>query len=166
MRHYEIRRKIDAPRADVWAVLSDLNGWAAHAPNLSKTKVIAGSHQGAVRRCYNNAGKGWNETCTLWQPGRRYVMEVDTSDYPYPLSVMRGTFDVDDAGNGSIIRLRFDYKVKGGPAGRVLGLLLRPVFARTCKGLLDSLEQAAVSRAASGMEESRLEQRPHAPDQA
>ena len=166
MQHYQTARKTDAPRADAWAVLSDHSGWGDHAPNLSKSEVVAGSGEGAVRRCYNNAGKGWSETCTLWQPGTRYVMEVDTSDYPYPLSVMRGTFDVDDAGNGSIIRLRFDYKVKGGPAGRVLGLLLRPVFARTCKRLLDSLEEAAVSRAASGMEESRLEQRPHAPDQA
>src|SRR6516225_8055680 len=159
MQHYQTARKTDAPRADAWAVLSDHSGWGDHAPNLSKSEVVAGSGEGAVRRCYNNAGKGWSETCTLWQPGTRYVMEVDTSDYPYPLSVMRGTFDVDDAGNGSIIRLRFDYKVKGGPAGRVLGLLLRPVFARTCKGLLDSLEQAAVSRAATGMEESRPEQR-------
>ena len=159
MQHYQTARKTDAPRADAWAVLSDHSGWGDHAPNLSKSEVVAGSGEGAVRRCYNNAGKGWSETCTLWQPGTRYVMEVDTSDYPYPLSVMRGTFDVNDAGNGSIIRLRFDYKVKGGPAGRVLGLLLRPVFARTCKRLLDSLEEAAVSRAATGMEESRPEQR-------
>jgi len=150
MQHYETTRKVNAPRSDAWAVLSDLNGWGDHAPNLSKTEVVAGSAEGAIRRCYNNAGKGWNETCTLWQPGRRYVMDVDTSDYPYPLSIMRGTFDVDDAGKGSIIRLRFDYKVKGGPAGRVLGLLLRPVFARTCKRLLDSLEEAAVSRATRG----------------
>jgi len=160
MQHYQTARKIGAPRADAWAVLSDLDGWGDHAPNLSKTEVVAGSGEGAVRRCYNNAGQGWSETCTLWQPGTRYVMEVDTSAYPYPLSLMRGTFDVDDAGNGSIIRLRFDYKVKGGPAGRVLGLLMRPVFARTCKGLLDSLEQAALSRAARGMKESRREQRP------
>ena len=159
MQHYQTTRKTDAPRADAWAVLSDHSGWGDHAPNLSKSEVVAGSGEGAVRRCYNNAGKGWSETCTLWQPGTRYVMEVDTSDYPYPLSVMRGTFDVDDADNGSIIRLRFDYKAKGGPAGLVLGVLLRPVFARTCKRLLDSLEEAAVSRAATGMEESRPEQR-------
>ncbi len=150
MQHYQTTRHVSAPRSDTWAVLSDLNGWGDHAPNLSKTEVVAGSQAGAIRRCYNNAGKGWNETCTLWQPGRRYVMEVDTSDYPYPLSVMRGTFDVDDAADGSIIRLRFDYKVKGGPAGRVLGLLMRPAFARICKGLLDSLEQAALARAARG----------------
>ena len=119
MQHYQTARKTDAPRADAWAVLSDHSGWGDHAPNLSKSEVVAGSGEGAVRRCYNSAGQGWSETCTLWQPGTRYVMEVDTSDYPYPLSVMRGTFDVNDAGNGSIIRLRFDYKVKGGPAGRV-----------------------------------------------
>ena len=150
METFQLERHIDAPRAQAWEVLSDLDGWGAHAPNLSRTEVIEGAAEGAVRRCYNNSGKGWTETCTLWQPGRRYVMEVDTSDYPYPMSVMRGTFSVDDDGPGSRVKLRFDYQFKYGPLGRVAGLLARPMFSRTCKQLLASIEADARSVARAG----------------
>jgi hypothetical protein len=144
---FEIDRYIAAPRAHTWEVLSDLDAWADHAPNLSKTEVVDGAAEGAVRRCYNNSGKGWSETCTLWQPGRRYVMEVDTSDYPYPMTLMRGTFSVDDEFPGSRVTLRFDYQFKGGPLGPVAGVLARPMFARTCKRLLSSIEADSIARA-------------------
>ena len=39
-------------------------------------------------------------------------MEVDTSDYPYPEDLMRGTFSVDDEGRASSVALRFDYQFK------------------------------------------------------
>ena len=147
METFQIERRIDAPRAEAWEVLSDLDSWGAHAPNLSRTEVIeGGAAEGAVRRCYKNSGKGWSETCTLWQPGRRYVMEVDTSDYPYPMDLMRGTFSVDDEGRGSRVALRFDYQFKYGILGRIVGAMARPMFGRTCRRLLDSLEAEAVAR--------------------
>lgn len=147
LQTFEIDRYIGAARAHTWEVLSDLDGWGAHAPNLSKTEVIDGAGEGAVRRCYNNAGKGWSETCTLWQPGRRYVMEVDTSDYPYPMRVMRGTFSVADEGRGSRVKLRFDYQFKYGPLGALAGVLARPAFGRVCRRLLASIEAEATARA-------------------
>src|SRR5262249_39152765 len=133
---FVIDRYIDAPRSRTWEVLSDLDGWGEHAPNLHKTEVVEGAAEGAVRRCYNNAGKSWSETCTLWQPGRRYVMEVDTSDYPYPMTLMRGTFSVDDEGSGTRVGLQFDYRFKYGPLGRLAGIVARPMLARTCRRLL------------------------------
>jgi hypothetical protein len=144
-----IDRYIDAPRSQTWEVLSDLGGWGELAPNLSKTEVVDGAAQGAVRRCYDNAGKSWRETCTLWQPGRRYVMDVDTSDYPYPITLMRGTFSVDDEGSGTRVRLQFDYRFKYGPLGRLAGILARPMFARTCRRLLKRIEAESISRAPS-----------------
>jgi hypothetical protein len=115
---------------------------AAHAPNLSATEVVEGEGVGMVRRCYNHAGDGWSETCTLWEPGHRYTMEVDTSAYPYPLREMRGMWAVEDDPRGTRIRLRYDYDLKYGFAGRVLGMLMRPAFVRTCRRMLDSYEAA------------------------
>jgi hypothetical protein len=146
---FVIDRYIDAPRSGTWEVLSDLDGWGEHAPNLSKTEVVEGAAEGAVRRCYNNAGKGWSETCTLWQPGRRYVMEVDTSDYPYPMTLMRGTFSVDDEGSGTRVSLQFDYRFKYGLLGRLAGIVARPMLARTCRRLLKSIEAESISGAPS-----------------
>jgi ribosome-associated toxin RatA of RatAB toxin-antitoxin module len=74
-------------------------------------------------------------------------MEVDTSEYPYPLRVMRGTWAVEDDRGGTRISLRHDYELKYGFAGRVLGVLMRPAFARTCRQMLDSYESTLVLRA-------------------
>ena len=147
METFQIERRIDAPRAQAWEVLSDLDSWGGHAPNLSRTEVIEGAAEGAVRRCYNNSGKGWSETCTLWQPGQRYTMEVDTSDYPYPMRQMRGTWAVENDPGGTRIHLRYEFEPKYGLAGRALAVLMRPVFARTCRKMLDSYEQALRLRA-------------------
>jgi hypothetical protein len=76
-------------------------------------------------------------------------MEVDTSDYPYPMTLMRGTFSVDDEGRGARVRLQFDYCFKYGPLGRFAGIAARPMFARTCRRLLKSIEAESISRAPS-----------------
>jgi hypothetical protein len=74
-------------------------------------------------------------------------MKVDTSDYPYPMTLMRGTFSVDDEELGSRVKLRFDYQFKYGALGRLMGALSRPMFGPTCKRLLDSIENEATARA-------------------
>jgi hypothetical protein len=138
---FEAERYVQATREHAWEVVSDAANLGDHAPNLSKTEVLGGFGEGMVRRCYNKGGSGWNETCTLWQPGHRYTMEVDTSDYPYPLSQMLGTWEVKDHGSGALIRLRYDYEMQYGLFGAVLAALLRPAFARTCQRMLDSYER-------------------------
>jgi ribosome-associated toxin RatA of RatAB toxin-antitoxin module len=147
MPTFEATRVVAAPRPRVWEVVSDVAGLAAHAPNLSASELLEGTGEGMIRRCYNHAGNGWSETCTLWEPGHRYTMEVDTSDYPYLLLTMRGTWAVEDDPAGTRICLRYDYVPKYGLAGRVLALLLRPAFARTCGKMLDSYEAALGLRA-------------------
>lgn len=142
MTTFETSRVVAAPRARVWDVISDVAGLAAYAPNLSASELVDGSGEGMRRRCYNNAGDGWSETCTLWEPDHRYTMEVDTSDYPYPLRAMRGTWAVEDDTRGTRISLRYEYELKYGVVGRALGVLMRPVFARTCRKMLDNYEAA------------------------
>jgi hypothetical protein len=64
----------------------------------------------------------WQETCTLWDDGRRFAVDVDTSDYPYPLRLMRGLWQVDPDPSGSQVTMRFAYQatpsVRGGLFGR------------------------------------------------
>ena len=138
---FEAERYVHTTRERAWEVVSDVANLGDHAPNLSKTEVLDGAGEGMVRRCYNKSGSGWNERCTLWQPGYRYMMEVDTSDYPYPLSKMRGTWEVKERSGGALIHLRYDYEMKHGPVGAVLAALMRPVFARACQKMLDSYER-------------------------
>lgn len=132
MPTFEATRVVTAPRRRVWDVIGGVAGPAAHAPSLSATDVVEG--EGMVRRCFNSAGEGLSETCTLWEPGHRYTMEVDTSHYPYPMRVMRGTWAVEDDPGGTRIHQRYDYELKYGIAGRILGVLMRPVSRAPAEG--------------------------------
>ncbi|HUG07680.1 MAG TPA: hypothetical protein VMP13_02080 [Acidimicrobiia bacterium] len=49
---------------------------------MTETTVISAEGQGAVHRCVDASGSHREETCTIWDPQRRYVMDVDVSTYP------------------------------------------------------------------------------------
>ena len=68
----------------------------------------------------DSRGGTWIERCTLWEQGTRYSMTVDTSDYPYPLRKMQGTWGVEGVADGSRINMRFDYAMKYVPVGWML----------------------------------------------
>ncbi len=145
---FEIERLVDAPVTKAWPVVSDVVGYADVAPNLSRAEVVSGEGQGMVRRCYDTKGKGWNETCSLWEEGYRYQMVVDTAapDYPYPMKAMQGAWSVEPAGDATRIRMRFEYTLKGGPLGKLMGFLMRPVFAKVCNELLDNWEKKILGK--------------------
>jgi len=75
----ETARIVEAPTDIVWDVVSDVTGYADAVPGLSRAEVVAGSGEGMQRRCYDAGGRGWSETCTLWEEGHRYAFKVDTS---------------------------------------------------------------------------------------
>ncbi len=136
---FEFSRAVAAPPEIVWPVIADQAGYADVADNLSRVELVAGEGLGMARRCYDNKGRGWNETCVLWDEGRAYSFEVDTSDYPFPLREVRGTWGVEPApGGASTITMRFDITAKYGAPGRLaMGLALRLMFAALCERLLD-----------------------------
>lgn len=77
-----------APPSQVWPLLTDHDLYGRLAPNLSKVEVISDSGQPLRRRCTNTAGQAWEETCTLWEEGRRFDVNVDLTRYPYPLQLI------------------------------------------------------------------------------
>ena len=148
MAVFEIERWVPVPQAVAWDVVTDHEAFGRIAPNLSRVHVVAGSGTGMTRRCYDTRGRGWSESCTLWDEGRQYRMEVDTSDYPYPLRKMQGTFGVAEGDNGTTLRMRFDYEMKYGLLGRLLERTLLPrTFRQVCTEILDRWEEMAVERA-------------------
>jgi hypothetical protein len=96
------------------------------------------------RRCTSTGGAAWEETCTLWDDGRRFAVEVDTTDYPYPLAVMRGLWQVDRHSGGSLVTMRFAYQaepsIAGGLFAMAFRLLYRPVLARIFTGWQANLD--------------------------
>lgn len=122
----------------VWPLLTDHDLYGRLAPSLSTVKVISEPGQPLRRRCTNTRGKGWEESCTLWDEGRRFAVEVDTDDYPYPLSMMRGLWQVEPHPTGSLVTMRFAYQadptVTGGLFAVAFRTLFPPVLARIFRG--------------------------------
>jgi ribosome-associated toxin RatA of RatAB toxin-antitoxin module len=136
----EFERTVNAPRERVWAVISDHEGFGEAAPSLSHVEVVEGEGFGMRRRCYNAKGRGWSETCTLWEDGHRYAFEVDTSDYPYPFSRMAGTWGAEPAATGTRITMLYEYEYRRPILGRLLDPFVRLSFRRVCERILDRWE--------------------------
>ena len=88
---------VDAPVAIVWEVVSDHELYGRLAPNLTAVHLLsdADSDHGQ-RRCVARSGESWTESCDVFPDERRYEVNVDTSDYPYPLASMAAVFRVDE----------------------------------------------------------------------
>ena len=88
---------LDASAAIGWEVVSDHELYGRLAPNLSAVHLLsdADSDHGQ-RRCVARSGESWTESCDVFPDERRYEVNVDTSDYPYPLVSMAAAFRVDE----------------------------------------------------------------------
>jgi hypothetical protein len=136
-------RVLAAALADVWALLTDHDLYGRLAPNLSTVEVVSEAGQPLRRRCTNTAGQAWEETCALWDDGRRFAVDVDTSDYPYPITLMRGLWQVDPDPHGSRVTMRFAHRaipsVRGGLFTIGFRALFPPILNRIFRGWQRSL---------------------------
>jgi ribosome-associated toxin RatA of RatAB toxin-antitoxin module len=121
----EASRVLAAAPGAVWPLVSDHGLYGQLAPNLAGVEVISQVGDPLRRRCTNTAGEAWEETCTLWEDGRRFAVEVDTASYPYPLRRLRGLWQVDPAPAGSRITMRFAYQAEPSFAGGLFTIGLR-----------------------------------------
>lgn len=142
MPAFQIERLVQAPPEAVWPIISDVEGYADIAPNLSRAEIITGEGADMQRRCWDTQGGTWREQCVLWEEGRQYSMQVDTSDYPYPFSKMQGTWGLEPHADGTCITMRFEYQPKYGPIGLLLDwLYIKPTFSRICEQLMDNWQR-------------------------
>jgi ribosome-associated toxin RatA of RatAB toxin-antitoxin module len=154
MASFVAGRIVQAPADLVWGVVADLAGYAHIAPGLSQVEILQGDREGLRRRCYDQRGRGWNETCTLWEPGHRYRMQVDTASYPFPLRQLlrafQGTWSVDPVPAGTRITVRFDAQPRLGLLGRLALRAMGGKADRDLTQLLDNYEHAIGARNSAG----------------
>ncbi len=124
----ESTRVFAAPPARVWPLLTDHELYGRLAPNLTTVEVISAAGEPLRRRCTNTAGDGWEETCTLWEDGPRFAVDVDTGHYPYPILLMRGLWQVDPHPAGSRVTMRFVYRAQPSVTGGLFAIVFRLLF--------------------------------------
>lgn len=142
-------RTIDAPLFVVWKIISDLNTYHQHTDTLSKTIVISGEGRGATRRCVDASGSSWEETCTIWEPEQRYVVEVDVSTYPTKYRMLfrsfKGTWTVEPADGGTRVTIRFEAELRRIPGAARLVHTLVERSRSDVEAILDSYAQTAAA---------------------
>jgi hypothetical protein len=147
----EVSRDTDLPADVVWPVVADLDGYADHVSSLSSTTVVGGDGEGARRRCTDARGRDWEETCVLWEDGRRYVIEVDVATYPADLRTLfrsfTGTWEVTPRPDGSTMRMLFEGDVRGGRVGAAVVERIAAGMRRDLERTLASYERVARARA-------------------
>ncbi|MCR9139285.1 MAG: SRPBCC family protein [Alphaproteobacteria bacterium] len=122
----------------VWQVMSHQEAYADVADNISKVEVTKGSGSSLERRCYDNDGKSWNESCTLWDEGRAFAFRVHTEapDYPYPISALSGEWSLSPVPDGTQIQMTFHVTAKSGLINALMFRLMAAPFSVICDRLL------------------------------
>jgi len=141
----EARAQIDAPVSTMWAIITDHELYGRLAPNLGGVRATAPDGPGLTRTCSNRAGEEWHETCTLWDPGRRFAIEVDTSRYPYPLQAMLGEWSVRPCAGGSEVSMRFAYRSTRGLRAGAFALVMQAAFPLVLRRILGGWRREARS---------------------
>ena len=147
-----VERKVRGSRQVAWDVVTDHELYGRLAPNLSAVHVQSGTGAGMVRVCSNNAGEEWSETCTVWDDGDRFEVNVRTDSYPYPLAVMRGSWWVrPDTRDNSVVGMDFRYQPLPGIKGRVFAALMQAGFPVVLRRILRGWEHEIEHRSTQSL---------------
>jgi ribosome-associated toxin RatA of RatAB toxin-antitoxin module len=146
----EASRVIDAPLSRVWEIVSDLGGYERHTDTLTETTVVSGAGGGVIRRCVDASGNHWEETCTTWDPERRYVMDVDVSTYPTKYRMLfqrfRGTWSVEPVESRTRVTIKLEADLRRIPGVARLTEKLAERSASDLDAILESYAEAATTR--------------------
>lgn len=146
----ELRRGSDHSVEELWPVITDHALYARLALNLGAAEGLTPNGPGFRRTCTDVAGRTWSETCTLWEPGRRFDVNVDLDDYPYPLQLVQGSWSVDPSeGDGSEVVMRFAIQPDSGLRGRLFVPMMQAVFGPILRRIARGWDRAARSAARS-----------------
>lgn len=134
-----IERAVRATRARAWEVITDHELYGRLAPNLSRVHATSGNGPGLERSCSNRAGDTWRETCTLWSDHDRFDVAVDTTNYPYPLDEMRGSWSVTAHASDTdrcVLGMDFRYRPRPGVRGRLFAAAMQAAFPVVLRRIL------------------------------
>jgi len=140
---FQFTRGVRGDRETVWNVISDLNNYHKIAPNIDETHIVSGKGEGMVRSCSTD-GNTWTETCTVWEPGRKYSFLIDTDapDYPYPLKYLQGTWSVHPSSNDVVdIKMLFEFEYNYSLQALFVHPFMASWFTGVCENLLDNWKQ-------------------------
>ena len=110
------------------------------ASDIIRVEQISGEGLGMVRRIHHKSGRSWEEECKEWEPRSRYTIQVNTENYPLPVSYLRRVTSMEQKQKNIVIKIRYEYTPKFGPLGYFLDKhQIRPILKIFSTQLADNL---------------------------
>lgn len=140
---FHVEAPISATAPEAWAIVTDHELYGKLAPNLGSVVATAPNGENLARACFNRSGEGWNETCTLWSDGEQFDIEVDTTNYPYPLAEMRGSWWVRQTTPHTTIGMDFRYRPTATIKGRLFAIGMQAAFPVVLRRIIGGWQATA-----------------------
>ncbi len=116
VQNFVSERIIYAPKDKIWDIISDVGNYhQVTAEGIHHVQIISGEGLGMKRVCSDPKGNSWEETCTIWEPGKQFKFEVNTQkkDFPLPFKSLSGSWKLDSiTHNKNKLTLDFNYEFK------------------------------------------------------
>ena len=125
MFHHERSLTIDAAPDAVWAVLARYMNIDEFAPQITSVDALTKGEVGVGSKRRNNFANGTSvvEELTAWKPGAGYTVRL--SDMAaMPLHEASSEIRITPTGRKAKVTWTFDYRVKYGPLGWLMGLTM------------------------------------------
>jgi hypothetical protein len=105
----------NTPAEKLWPVIADFGNIQRYASNLRSSAILGGLAPavGAVRCCEDHAGRRWSEECAVFEENRLELQfRCDAPDFPFPVSSMRGGWQVAEIKGGSQVTIWWELSPK------------------------------------------------------
>lgn len=134
---------VDAPKANVWAILADLGGIQNFHAGVSKSYYTSEQHDGigAARVCELLPMGKIEETATEWRDGESYKLNITPLEKAPPFKEAFGRLAVKEEGQGTRVSMEVTYTLKFGPLGKLMNaLMIKPRFQKVVPAVLLGLK--------------------------
>lgn len=149
MIHFQRTLKIDATPEAIWAVLGRYMHVDEFAPQITSVDALTEGEDGlgSKRRNHFLNGTSVVEEVIAWNPGRGFTVKL--SDMAaMPLHEASSEVSIEPAGQSSIVKWTFDYRVKFGPIGWLMGqtmmkMMMGKIIDANLKGLAEKVHSGS-----------------------
>jgi carbon monoxide dehydrogenase subunit G len=101
---YVMEGMVRAPRAQVWAAISDPTTWASWFPGVRSASYLGEPPYGVGSRRIADMGSArYEETMLVWNEPSEWVYRIDRSTLPIANAQVESTL-LEDAGHGTKVR--------------------------------------------------------------
>ncbi len=143
MIHFQRTHTIDASPEAIWAVLGRYMHIDEFAPLITSVDALTEGENGlgSKRRNHFENGTSLVEEVTAWVPNQSFTVKL--SDMAaMPLHEAHSEVSIEPKGERSIVKWSFDYRVKFGPLGWLMGqTMMKLMMGKIIDGNLNGLDE-------------------------